>query len=792
MRVALLGPLVLTSDEDSAVRVSVAAKPRAVLAWLALRAPSPVGAPELLEVVWGDELPVSASKTLQKYVSDLRKLSPGDLLETVGRGYRLGLMADDVDVNVFEGRLREARRATSNGDIERARDLLTEALGLWRGDPLPDLVSRPKGFSEVARLEELRRTAVEDLLEARLSLGEDASLVGDLEAAVAVEPLRERRWAQLMLALYRSGRQADAVRAFQNLRRLLGEELGLEPGPEAKALEMAIATQDPSLSLEIAGPPGENERIPSGIVTLLFTDIAGSTQLWERHPEKMDKALKRHDELLRSAIEGSGGHVFKTVGDGFCASFFTASDGVRAAVSSQRLLFAEPWPEETRFRVRMALHTGECEERDGDYFGQTVNRTARLESIAHGGQVIISRATADVIRDQLPEGVALHNLGTHRLKDLGLAEDVFQVEVEGLDADFPPLRSLDNPALLNNLPRLTASFVGRDAEMSEVRKLVAEYRMVTLTGAGGSGKTRLGLQVAADFLDGSGDGVWFVDLASVTDPSSVGSAVARTLGIHEKPGVATLDTLVEVLARQDRLIILDNCEHVLDSCAELASSVTRHCSQISLLATSREPLRIDGEIVYRVPPLSLPLDDVGEWSDLAGSGAVALFTERAAAHVPGFAPRDDDAVLVASICRLLDGMPLALELAAARLRSMSLAELCERLEHRFGILTGGSRTALPRQRSLRALVDWSYDLLTEPESTLFTRLSVFLGGFGLDAVEAVCSFGSIAKEEILDLICSLVDKSLVLADPSPRLGPLWDARNPATVRRGAPRRTRWR
>ena len=334
---------------------------------------------------------------------------------------------------------------------------------------------------------------------------------------------------------------------------------------------------------------------PSGTVTLLFTDIQGSTRLWEDHAKSMAPALERHDAILREAIESHGGYVFKTVGDAFCAAFASAGDAVAAAGAAQLALQAEAWPTEAQLRVRMALHTGECHERDGDYFGPAVNRTARLEAIAHGGQVVLSQATAVLVRDALPDGWALVDLGAHRLKDLGRPEQVYAAQVPGLPDEFPPLRSLDNPALANNLPAQSASFVGRVREVAEVRDLVKANRLVTLAGAGGAGKTRLALQVAAELLDGSGDGVWLVELAPVLDPDAVAGAVCQALGISRpSPGESDLDALLDALEPQDVLIVLDNCEHLVGACARMADTVLRRCSHVHLVATSREPLGIGG------------------------------------------------------------------------------------------------------------------------------------------------------------------------------------------------------
>ena len=508
--------------------------------------------------------------------------------------------------------------------------------------------------------------------------------------------------------------------------------------------------------------------LPTGTVTLLFTDIEGSTRLWDQHPDAMSTALRRHDALMRTAIESSGGHVFKTVGDAFCAAFASATEAVVAAGAAQRALHSESWPEQAAPRVRMALHTGECEEREGDYFGPAVNRVARLEATAHGGQVVLSSSTAEMVRDRLPPGMKLVELGSHVLRDLDRPEEVFQLDLEGVLAVFPPLRAhVDAEVMANptNLTQSVSSFIGRSTEVAAVVKLLGNNRLVTLIGSGGVGKTRLAIEVGRAVLPDSPDGVWLSELAAVTDSALVASEVLSDLGIGEKSGQASLDTLVEVLSTQGRLIVLDNCEQVLDGCATLADAIVRNCAEIRLLSTSREPLRIEGEVIYRVPSLSLPPEEVDHRTDLSGSGAVELFVERATAQVPGFELTDDDAALVGAICRRLDGVPLALELATARLRSMSLSKLHDRLEHRFGLLTGGSRVALPRQQTLQGLVDWSFDLLSGPERALFRRTSVFVDGFDLEAAEGVCALDDIPNWDIADLLASLVDKSLIVAEP---------------------------
>jgi predicted ATPase len=456
-----------------------------------------------------------------------------------------------------------------------------------------------------------------------------------------------------------------------------------------------------------------------------------------------------------------------TLGDGFFAVFTSPRACARAVLEMQRELAARDWPEGEQVRVRMGVHSGEADETAAGLVGLDVHRAARLAGVAYGGQVVFSSSAAALVRDVLPDGTSLRDLGQHRLKDLGRPEQIFQLQAPGLQPEFPPLRSLDNPALPNNLPAQPARFVGRERELSEIRRLVEDCRLVTLTGAGGAGKTRLAIQLAAELLDGSGDGVWLVELAPVSNEDAVAPTILGVLGMATRSGQPPLDILVTGLASQQALIVLDNCEHLIGACAKVADAILRCCSEIRLLATSREPLGIAGETIYRVPSMSLPDedDDTGE-ADPYGSDAVALFAERAAAQGVGFVLDRASAPLVAQICRRLDGMPLAIELAASRLRALSLVDLNDRLDQRFRLLTGGSRNVLPRQQTLLATVDWSYSLLTAPEQQLLRRLSVFVDGFQLDAAEAVCACGDLDMFAVTDLVVSLVDKNLVVAEPA--------------------------
>jgi predicted ATPase/class 3 adenylate cyclase len=510
--------------------------------------------------------------------------------------------------------------------------------------------------------------------------------------------------------------------------------------------------------------------LPTETLTFLFTDIEGSTALLRRLGEDLyADVLAEHHHVIRSCLAAHGGREVSTQGDGFFAVFSSPRACASAVIEMQRGFGAHEWPAGEQLRVRMGVHFGEASENVTGLYGLEVHRAARIAAVAHGGQILLSATAAGLVRDSLPTGASLRDLGLHRLKDLGRSEQIFQLQSDDLQFEFAPLRSLDNPELPNNLPAQSAPFVGRSLEVAEVRRLVESVRLVTLTGAGGSGKTRLALQVAADVLDGSGNAVWLVELAPVSEQGAVASSIAQALGIMGQAGRPALETLLDALSSQSVFIVLDNCEHLIDDCAKVADAVLRRCPEIRLLATSREPLGIAGETIYRVPSMSLPDedDDTGE-VDPQGSDAVALFAERAAVQGVGFVLDRVSAPLVAEICRRLDGMPLAIELAASRLRALSLADLNDRLDQRFHLLTGGSRNAVPRQQTLLATVDWSYSLLTASEQKLLRRLSVFVDGFQLDAAEAVCACGDLDVFAVTDLVASLVDKNLVVAEPGDR------------------------
>ena len=505
--------------------------------------------------------------------------------------------------------------------------------------------------------------------------------------------------------------------------------------------------------------------LPVGTVTFLFTDVEGSTRLWEAYPDAMRDALVHHDAIVEFLTEQHHGRVVRPRGEGdsrFCV-FARASDAVHAAAAIQKALGEEAWPTPTPMRVRMALHTGEADLREGDYYGSAVNRCARLRALAHGGQTLLSDVTADLVREGLRDGLALRDLGQQRLKDLTAAERVYQLFHPALPAEFPPLRSLD--AVPNNLPLQVTSFVGRERDLAHVKELASRHRLVTLTGTGGAGKTRLALQVAAELLEAFPDGAWFVDLAPLAEPALVVPAALTALGVRELPGQAAEAALLEHLRGKTLLLVLDNCEHLVEDAARLADRLVHSAAGVRVLATSREMLGVSGETAWRVPSLSAPdPEEAASAAAIAGYEAVRLFAERARLVDDAFQVTDGNARAVAQVCARLDGIPLALELAAARVRVLSVEQIAQRLDQRFRLLTGGGRTALRRQQTLQALVDWSHDLLSPDECALFRRLAVFAGGWTLEAAEAVCGFGPLEAHDVLDRLTDLVDKSLVVAE----------------------------
>ncbi|MEX2393653.1 MAG: adenylate/guanylate cyclase domain-containing protein [Actinomycetota bacterium] len=504
---------------------------------------------------------------------------------------------------------------------------------------------------------------------------------------------------------------------------------------------------------------GAGKPPPSGVATFLFTDIEGSTWLVQHLGDDWPRVLHDHYRLLRQVWDEHGGYEVSTEGDAFFVAFVDARDAVGAAVDAQRRLAEHPWPIETGLRVRIGLHTGEARLYDDDYVGLAVHQAARVKSAAHGGQIVVTQATREAAGDDF----AYRELGLHRLKDLAQPVRICQVDDPSLPPDFPPPKTLS--VMPNNFPIQSSTFVGREDDVATLTRTVATFRVVTLTGAGGVGKTRLALQVGAELIDDFPDGVWLVDLARLADPDAVVLEVADTLSIGEQPGRDVAATIVDYLRSKQLLIVMDNCEHLIDACAEIVHAIVTTCADVKVLATSRESLNVTGEQSYRLRSLGVPpiqADD--DLESIARTESVRLFCQRAQAADPGFELSVENAEPIVQICRRLDGLALAIELAAARCRSMSPRDVAARLDDRFRLLTGGVRMTLPRQRTLEATVAWSYELLSGDARLLFERLSVFAGGCTLDAGERVCGVDGLDARDVVDLLHQLVNRSLVIAD----------------------------
>jgi predicted ATPase/class 3 adenylate cyclase len=503
----------------------------------------------------------------------------------------------------------------------------------------------------------------------------------------------------------------------------------------------------------------------AGTVTLVFTDIEGSTTLLERLGDGYATLIADHHGIVDGAGSRHGGTRIDAAGDGLFYSFSTARGALAACVEAQRELGAHTWPDDADVRVRMGIHTGEPLSAQTGYVGIDVHRAARICAAGHGGQILVSQAARSLMGTSLPQDVGLTDLGLHHLRGIEGPERLYQVVAPGLETDFPPVRSLDTTP--NNLPRQLSSFVGRDQEIEAAEDRLGRSTMLTLTGPGGVGKTRLALEIGAHLVASFPDGVWLVELASLAEDQLVDDAIASALRVKQRPGADIPTSLVESMEERRLLLILDNCEHLIEPVVAITHRIMRHCPEVQVLATSREALGMPGESLMAVPSMSLPPSDAhGAAGTLQESDAVRLFVDRARAALPTFELTDAVADSVVQICRRLDGIPLAVELAAARIRSLPPAQIAARLDDRFRLLTGGSRTALPRHRTLRAAMDWSYELLTEPEQILFPRLAVFAGSFSIEAAEAVCSDDAVPKEDVVDLLAHLVDRSLLVTDES--------------------------
>ena len=748
----MLGPLAVWDDGGREIPIA-AAKQRAVLAVLLLHANEPVSTEMLVDALWGERPPSTAANAVRVYLSELRKALGRETIEYRPAGYVLHVDPGALDSGRFEHMLQQARTLLETDDAARAADVVGTALALWRGPALADLRYESFARNEVERLEELKLVAIALQLEAKLRLGRSDDVVPELEALVREHPLRERLRELLILALYRAGRQAEALAECQAAKTTLAEELGLEPSEALKRLEKAILQHDPSLDLDAIEP----HDLPTGTVTFVFSDIESSTESLARlGAAEYGRLLAEHRTLVRGAFAAGGGTEVDAQGDACFAVFESAASAVVAAAHAQRELASTP------LRARIGIHTGEPSIGPTGYVGLDVHRAARICSAGHGGQTLISQSTRELVEDDLPDGIELRDLGEHRLKDLSRMQRLSQLVLEGLANEFAALRTLENRP--TNLPIQATPLIGREREIAaileELRRDVV--RLLTLTGPGGAGKTRLGLQVAAELVDEFPNGVFFVALAPIADPDLVLPTIAQTLGLRENSAVPAAESLEHFLREKSLLLVLDNVEHVLDAASAL-SGLLAAGPQLRILATSRTPLRLSGEHEYAVPPLALPDPSrLPELTTLSQYEAVALFIERARAVKADFAVTNANAPAVAEICVRLDGLPLAIELAAARVKLLPPNALLDRLGQSLDLLSAGPRDLPARQQTLRATIDWSYHLLEESEQALFARLAVFAGGCSLSAAEAVCG-GS----DVLGGLATLVDGNVLRQEEQP-------------------------
>jgi predicted ATPase/class 3 adenylate cyclase len=725
VQIRLFGGVSAATDGGEPVDVGPA-KCQAVLAALALSTGSAVPVSRLVELVWGEKPPRTADKTLQSYVTRLRKgLGPGSIVRT-GVAYRLVVEADSVDVARFQ-------RQLAAGDIEAA-------LAEWLGAPLAG-VDAPGLTGAVDALVEQWLGAMETELGHRVET-DPAAVIGSLTELTANHPFREGLWALLMTALYRVGRQADALAAYRKVRQQLVEHLGVEPGPRLRELESLILGHDEQLRVDRSSK-GSALGLPTGTVTFGFSDVEDSTRLWDTHRRETTAAMARHDELVRAAVDRHGGYVFAAGGDSFGVAFHRASDAVAWATDLQAAMSREPWPGGVEPQLRIGLHTGETHERGKGYFGPAVIVAARLAAAAHGGQTLVSGVTSALLDEH-----DLRDLGTFRLDGVVAEQRILQLG----DGEHPPLRTEDRRR--GNLPRRLGRLIGRHEDLEILADALGASPIVTLVGPGGIGKTRLAVAAARRFEVDRAGGAWLIGLDEIATSSDVPRAVADVLEVTESPGRTLTQSVVAALQQRRALLVLDSCEHVIDGAADLARAVAEGCPDVQVLATSREGLGLGNEQLIAVGPL-----------EPSGPG-VELFNERASAASLTFDPhtsRDD----VEEICRRLDGVPLAVELAAARTTSLSPADLVERLDDRLRLLTGGRSNGVERHRTMRATIQWSYDLLTPPEQVLFQRLSSFAGPFDLTAAETVAADAALDVVDVDDLMGGLVERSMLIVESGP-------------------------
>jgi predicted ATPase/DNA-binding SARP family transcriptional activator len=722
--IRLLGGVRACTPDGGAVDVGPA-KCQVVLATLALSVGATVPVPRLVEAVWGEEPPRTAERTLQAYLARLRGVLGADAITRSSGSYRLDVPREAVDVARFE-------RSLEVGDLDAA-------LAQWAGEPLAGLEA-PGLRAALVGLTERWLAAVEQSLEQRVE-SDPAGCIAPLTELTATHPFREGLWALLMTALYRVGRQADALAAYRTAQGRLADALGVEPGSRLRDLELRILRHDRGLGASSpTRPAGGTPALPTGTVTFAFVDVEDAARLWADDATRMAAVLVRHHEQVLRLADRHRGHVFASMGDSHAVAFGTA---MQASTWARQLLAAEPFTVAGhKVRLRLGLHTGDAEEHGGVYFGPAVNAASRLAGAGHGGQALVSGSTAALL-DTASLDAELLDLGRTALDGTSIELGVFQLGA----GRYPPLRTEDRHR--GNLPRRLGRLVGRNGELERVCGALAAHRVVTLVGAGGIGKTALALAAAREHAARDG---WLVELARIGSARDVPSAVAEVLGVTERHGAGLACSLVESLRARRVLLVLDNCEHVVEEVADLATLVTGGCPQAQILATSRERLGLTDERVVTVPPLD-------------AEGSATLFAERARALDPSFEAGAHQAAL-AQICARLDGIPLAIELAAARAATLGPGDLLERLRHRMHVLDGTRRTGPDRHRTLWSAIRWSYDLLAPDERTVFRRLAVFTGPFDLAAAESVAA-ATTDELEVANALGRLTEQSLVLVESGP-------------------------
>jgi len=759
LKVDLLGKFEIKHGNKA---ISISSRPaQSLFAYLILSAGTPHRREKLAGLLWPDSLEETARDNLRHALWRLRKAFPSNPKTEY-------LLADDLSIafNASADYWLDADALEKLSESASANELIA-VLSEYQGELLPGF------YDEWAVLEREHLFSIFEHHMARLmSLLQDEKRWLDIldwgERWIKLGQKPEPAYRALMSAHAAKGDMSKVAATYERCVRSL-RELGIEPSQQTRELFENLKLGKETLntifvSTKTVTKQNISSSLPTGIVTFLFTDIEGSTKLAQAYSEKWENLRSRHHTVLRNAVESNNGFLFQIIGDAFCVAFHTVKDGFQAALDAQRKLQAENWGK-TPIKVRMGLHTGAAEINSNDYLGyMTLVRVQRVMSAAHGGQILVSNASAELLRGELQGEITLRDMKEYLLKDLPKPERLWQIVASDIQQDFPPLQSL--MAVQNNLPVPLTSFVGREKAVEEVVKLAGGHRLVTLTGPGGVGKTRLTIQSSNKLFSNFKDGVWWVELAPLTDEALVAQAIAKALGVREFPNQPLNETLSNFLLSKQLLLVLDNCEHLIAGCAYLVDTLLSACPNLKILATSREALGLTGEEVWSVPILSLPSPQSMSLSDLLMQyEGIRLFVERASAARSDFTLTERNASSVTQVCQRLDGMPLAIELAAARVRMMSVSEIAKRLDDRFNLLTVGSRTALPRHQTLRAAIDWSYDLLSEPERIFFSRLSIFAGGFTLEAAEEVGAGGNVSPQaQVVDLLGQLIYKSLVIVE----------------------------